>query len=279
MYYNVSTTRHLNVGLNVLIYRHGQGMSSNITSLYVATARLIFQAHISNPASWAYEVANLFPSLRETLKCCVCQSLLVDPYSPKQLCPHNVCKICLGKKKILSTPCMLCDGNKEHVENEELSLLLVCYNKLCSYIRQSETLLKYLSECGGDNDLLNILVEGEYYLSPPTPQQETAQSYLDPSYPIAIPGPSCSSIPGPSFNSVPGPASAPTPSTSSHHKHRRTYTSHCNGNSSLLDSHPQPIYSVLVANEGNKITIKRKVPVPEEYISVVVSKKKKKKNS
>ncbi|KAI5712373.1 hypothetical protein M8J75_007792 [Diaphorina citri] len=227
-------------------------MSSNITSLYVATARLIFQPHISNPVSWAYEVGNLFPSLCELLRCSVCQSLLVDPYSPRDLCQHHVCKTCLGKDKILSQPCLLCVNAKDHVENEELSLLLVCYNKLCSYIRQSSTLLKYLSECGGDTDLMNIIIEGESYLSLPLLAPPVTNNVTD------------------SFQSYHS-YSSPTPSTSSssssnhhhHHKHRRSYTPQCNGNSMLSEFQPQPIYSVLVANEGNKITIKRKVP--DEY--------------
>ncbi|KAL1464081.1 hypothetical protein WDU94_003763 [Cyamophila willieti] len=232
-------------------------MSSNITSLYVATSRLIFQPHISNPVSWAYEVGNLFPSLRDSLKCSICQCLLVDPYSPKGLCQHHVCKSCLGQEKNLAQTCSTCENAEDHVENEELSLLLVCYNKLCSYIRQSSTLLQYLSECGGESDLMNIIVEGEAYLTPPVvvvadPPPSTSCSYLFPST-------SDSSI-----NSYPSPSSS-----SHHHKHRRSYQS--NGSSSVLEEQPQPIYSVLVANEGNKITIKRKVPDEYNNISLVVS--------
>uniref|UniRef100_A0A8D8YF75 E3 ubiquitin-protein ligase MSL2 n=1 Tax=Cacopsylla melanoneura TaxID=428564 RepID=A0A8D8YF75_9HEMI len=235
-------------------------MSSNITSLYVATSRLIFQPHISNPVSWAYEVGNLFPSLRDSLKCSICQCLLVDPYSPKKLCQHHVCKTCLGQEKTLVQPCLTCDNAEEHVENEELSLLLVCYNKLCSYIRQSSTLLQYLSECGGESDLMNIIVEGEAYLTPPAVV-------------VAEPSPSSSSSSYSNTYSFPNttdPSMNLYPSSSSsthHHKHRRSYQS--NGSSSALEEHPQPIYSVLVANEGNKITIKRKVPDEYNNISLV----------
>lgn len=152
---------------------------------------------------------------------------------------------------------------------------------------------------------MNILLEGESYLSPPLLAPPDV-SHSTNTYPMdfatspipntsnttfvnhPVPGTSSGNLYPASLSSAPisgslyptfsqtsvpsnsYPAQANSPVSSSNHRHKKTYASQCNGNSIMVESSPQPIYSVLVANEGNKITIKRKVP--DEYnMSAVVS--------
>ena len=130
----------------------------NATSLYVSTCRLVIQANSEDQSSWN-DLYRLLPYLRQSLTCTVCDSLLVEPYSPESSCQHHVCKGCRGGKKRLKPSCSWCKSYEAYTENVQLRILLQCYKKLNEYIAGT-SIFKKLTLLGTNNGLLEIIQEG-----------------------------------------------------------------------------------------------------------------------
>ena len=136
----------------------------NATSLYVSTCRLVIQANsedLEDTSSWN-DLYRLLPYLRNSLSCTVCDSLLVEPYSPDSTCQHHVCKACRGGKKKLKPSCSWCKSYESYVENVQLRILLQCYKKLNEYLAGTLIYRKLMliASNGGTNGLLEIIQEG-----------------------------------------------------------------------------------------------------------------------
>lgn len=133
----------------------------NATSLYVSTCRLVIQANSEDQSSWN-DLYRLLPYLRQSLTCTVCDSLLVEPYSPESSCQHHVCKGCRGGKKRLKPSCSWCKSYEAYTENVQLRILLQCYKKLNEYIAGTSIFRKLtmVASNGGTNGLLEIIQEG-----------------------------------------------------------------------------------------------------------------------
>ena len=134
----------------------------NATSLYVSTTRLVIQANADDHASWS-DLYRLFPYLRQSLSCTVCDKLLIEPYTPTESsCQHHVCKSCRGGKKRLKPSCSWCKNYESYIENVQLRILLQCYKKLSEYLSSTPIFKKLtqISTNGGTNGLLDIIQEG-----------------------------------------------------------------------------------------------------------------------
>lgn len=104
----------------------------NATSLYVSASRLLFQLETSNPNYT--DLYRLVPYLRQSLSCTVCANLLVEPYSPQDVCQHHVCRGCIGGRKNLKPTCLSCKNYQSYQPNSQLRILLQCYKNLCKYV-------------------------------------------------------------------------------------------------------------------------------------------------
>ena len=134
----------------------------NATSLYVSTTRLVIQANADDHTSWS-DLYRLFPYLRQSLSCTVCDKLLIEPYTPTEsACQHHVCKSCRGGKKRLKPSCSWCKNYESYIENVQLRILLQCYKKLSEYLSSTPIYKKLtqISTNGGTNGLLDIIQEG-----------------------------------------------------------------------------------------------------------------------
>lgn len=104
----------------------------NAISLYVSASRLLFQSDTDNPNY--SDLYRLVPYLRQSLSCTVCANLLIEPYSPQDVCQHHVCKTCIGGRKNLKPTCSSCRNYQNYQPNTQLRILLQCYKSLCKYI-------------------------------------------------------------------------------------------------------------------------------------------------
>lgn len=104
----------------------------NAISLYVSASRLLFQSDTENPNYT--DLYRLVPYLRQSLSCSVCANLLVEPYSPQEVCQHHVCRNCIGGRKNLKPTCSSCKNYHNYQANTQLRILLQCYKSLCNYI-------------------------------------------------------------------------------------------------------------------------------------------------
>ncbi|XP_070538330.1 LOW QUALITY PROTEIN: E3 ubiquitin-protein ligase MSL2-like [Ptychodera flava] len=133
----------------------------NATSLYISTCRYVLQANVDDPTSWS-DLYRLLPYLRQSLSCCVCTSLIVDPMGPTDsTCQHHVCRSCLGGKMRLRPSCSWCKDYNKFEENKQLAVLLPCFKKLCEFIADTP-IAKNLAATtnGGFSNPLAILQEG-----------------------------------------------------------------------------------------------------------------------
>lgn len=104
----------------------------NATSLYVSASRLLFQSDTEH-ANYT-DLYRLVPYLRQSLSCTVCANLLVEPYSPQDMCQHHVCRGCIGGRKNLKPTCVSCKNYQCYQPNSQMRILLQCYKNLCKYI-------------------------------------------------------------------------------------------------------------------------------------------------
>ena len=131
----------------------------NASNLYISTCRLVLRADPENHSTWT-DLDTLLPNLRLALSCNVCGNILQEPHSPTS-CDHHVCRQCLGSSKTIKTYCIFCKDHEMHVENKQLSIIVLCYKKLCDFLRISpiyRKLIEVVNE-GGPQDLLNIIDE------------------------------------------------------------------------------------------------------------------------
>lgn len=133
----------------------------NAISLYVSASRLLFQCESDAPNY--SDLYRLVPYLRQSLSCTVCANLLVEPYSPQDVCQHHVCRTCVGGRKNLKPTCSSCRNYHTYQPNIQLRILLQCYKALCNYILGTpliySSMHKYVHVDGftnGNNDAHNL---------------------------------------------------------------------------------------------------------------------------
>ena len=108
------------------------------------------------------DLCRTLPILRNSLSCTVCESLLVEPYTPEDTdCEHHVCKGCKGGNKVMKPACSWCKDYSKYFENVQLRILIQNYKKLCGLIKI--TRLWNIIEKQGDQgkDIMDIVTESE----------------------------------------------------------------------------------------------------------------------
>ncbi|XP_060808519.1 E3 ubiquitin-protein ligase MSL2 isoform X1 [Amyelois transitella] len=225
-------------------------MKMNATSLYVSTCRLIVLADATDKSSWT-DLFRLVPYLRQSLSCTVCGNLLKEPYTPTSSgCQHHVCKKCKGGRKKLKPSCSWCKDYDNYAENLQLRILLQCYKKLCEYFMDTDVYKTLLDEDeiaagvnGGtvaSSGLIDLIQEGAGF----TDDYKSTAGLSKSAYSI---------LPCVYTNS----ASTQTQAASSSSNTETRSSSKDSPNSRAI-SNGSPMYSVMYAGSGNKITIKRK---------------------
>lgn len=261
----------------------------NAISLYVSASRLLFQSETEDPNY--SDLYRLVPYLRQSLSCTVCANLLVEPYSPQDVCQHHVCRTCIGGRKNLKPTCSSCRNYQNYQANTQLRILLQCYKSLCKYILATPMIYSSMHEhvhvdgfVNGNNEahnLAELIDEGarfhdDYKSNSGLPKSAFSilpciftttanSSHQNNSNSITVssankivttisPAPSSTSSISMSTSSV-------SVSSTSESKDSVTLM----GNTSILPNPPiktvsngTALYSVLYAGTGNKITIKRK---------------------
>lgn len=217
----------------------------NSTSLYVTTNQIILKSNPDEPSTWQ-DLYRLVPYLRNSLTCVVCGNLLVEPMTPSLgKCPHHLCKKCKGGRKKIKPACSHCKSCKEYRENKQLRVLLQCYKRMCMMLENSP-IHKCLRdqaqknrfqqstgvESGAEN-LIALIKEGATFED----NYESVAGLSKSAYSI---------LPCVYTNS-----STQTLQVSSNSDNKYN-------NSSKSVSNCTPLYSVMYAGTGNKITITRK---------------------
>lgn len=221
----------------------------NATSLYVSTCRLIILADAADKSSWT-DLFRLVPYLRQSLSCTVCGNLLKEPYTPTSAsCQHHVCKKCKGGRKKLKPSCSWCKDYESYGENLQLRILLQCYKKLCEYFMGTDVYKTLLDEDeiaagvnGGtvaSSGLIDLIQEGAGF----SDDYKSTAGLSKSAYSI---------LPCVYTNSAGTQTHA---ASSSHNSESRSSKGSPNSRST---SNGSPLYSVMYAGSGNKITIKRK---------------------
>jgi len=107
----------------------------NATNYYVSTSRVVLQGDPEAAQTWQ-DLYRTLPILRNSLSCTVCESLLVEPYTPEDTdCEHHVCKSCKGGAKVMKPACSWCKDYSKYFENVQLRILIQNYKKLCGLIK------------------------------------------------------------------------------------------------------------------------------------------------
>ncbi|KAL4712722.1 hypothetical protein ACJJTC_008019 [Scirpophaga incertulas] len=220
----------------------------NATSLYVSTCRLIVLADATDKSSWT-DLFRLVPYLRQSLSCTVCGNLLQEPYTPTS-CQHHVCKQCKGGRKKLKPSCTWCKDYETYVENLQLRILLQCYKKLCEYFMGTDVYKSLLEE-----DELTAGVNGGTVASSGLIEliQEGAGFSDDYKSTAGLSKSAYSILPCVYTNSTSTQTQGASTSTNSEPR-----SSSKDSPNSRSVSNGSPLYSVMYAGSGNKITIKRK---------------------
>ncbi|XP_049879599.1 E3 ubiquitin-protein ligase MSL2 [Pectinophora gossypiella] len=222
----------------------------NATSLYVSTCRLIILADAADKSSWT-DLFRLVPYLRQSLSCTVCGNLLKEPYTPTSSgCQHHVCKKCKGGRKKLKPSCGWCKDYENYAENLQLRILLQCYKKLCEYFMGTDIYKILLEEDeisagvnGGtvaSSGLIDLVQEGAGF----SDDYKSTAGLSKSAYSI---------LPCVYTNSASTQTQAASTSSGT-----ETRSSTKDSPNSRSVSNGSPMYSVMYAGSGNKITIKRK---------------------
>ncbi|CAG4978447.1 unnamed protein product [Parnassius apollo] len=221
----------------------------NATSLYVSTCRLIILADVADKSTWT-DLFRLVPYLRQSLSCTVCGNLLKEPYTPTGSgCQHHVCKKCKGGRKKLKPSCNWCKDYENYAENLQLRILLQCYKKLCEYFMGTDvykTLIEEDEIAAGVNGgtvassgLIDLIQEGAGFSDDYKSNAGLSKS----AYSI---------LPCVYTNSASTQTQAASTSNSTELRSNK------DSPNSRAISNGSPLYSVMYAGSGNKITIKRK---------------------
>lgn len=143
----------------------------NSTSLYVTTNQIILKGNPDIPSTWQ-DLYRLLPYLRNSLCCVVCCNLLISPLTPTTgKCQHHLCNKCKGGKKKIKPACVWCKECLSYTENKQLRTLLQCYKKMCIFLLNSN-IYKNLIEASkvpatgverGAGNLLILIKEGAMF--------------------------------------------------------------------------------------------------------------------
>lgn len=212
----------------------------NSTSLYITTNKIILNARADNPNSWQ-DLYRLVPYLRNSLCCVVCGNLLIEPLTPAGgKCPHHLCRKCKGGRKKIKPACTHCKDCDDYTENLQLRTLLQCYKRMCMYLINSdiykniETQVNYLSNSNLERgNFLYLINEGASFkddFRSNSGLSKTTYSILPCVYTNAV----SQNVQITSGNNI-------------------AFNSNLNN-----VSNRSPLYSVMHAGSGNKITIKRR---------------------
>ncbi|CAK1540086.1 unnamed protein product [Leptosia nina] len=221
----------------------------NATSLYVSTCQLIILADPADKSSWT-DLFRLVPYLRQSLSCTVCGNLLKEPYTPtNSSCQHHVCKNCKGGRKKLKPSCNWCKDYDDYSENLQLRILLQCYKKLCEYFMGTPIFRSLLEE-----DKVAAGVNGGALASSGLIDfiREAARFEDDFKYNAGLSKSAYSILPCVYTNSTSTQTQVAQASNT-----METRSSN-KGSPTRGLSNGSPLYSVMYAGSGNKITIKRK---------------------
>ena len=102
------------------------------------------------------------PILRNSLSCTVCESLLVEPYTPEETdCEHHVCKGCKGGTKVMKPACSWCKDYSKYNENVQLRILIQNYKKLCGLIKITRLWGQIEKQGEQGRQIMNIVRESE----------------------------------------------------------------------------------------------------------------------
>lgn len=216
----------------------------NSTSLYVTTNQIILKSNPANPNTWQ-DLYRLVPYLRNSLCCVVCYNLLIEPHTPSLgKCQHHLCRKCIGGRKRIKPACVWCKECKDYNENKHLRILLQCYKRMCISLINSGIFRGLLEQASknppavgverGAGNLIMLIKEGAAF-------QDEYQSNVGLSK-------SAYSI-------------LPCVYTNSSTQTLQITNPEAKGivlNPSLQTMPNRSQYSVLYAETGNKITIKRK---------------------
>jgi len=133
----------------------------NATKYYVSTTRLVVQGDPDTPSTWQ-DLYRMLPTLRNSLSCTVCESLLVEPYTPEETsCEHHVCKSCKGGVKALKPTCSWCKDYSKYSENVQLRILIQNYKKLCGLIKINRMWGHILRQGDQGQHIRDIISESE----------------------------------------------------------------------------------------------------------------------
>lgn len=214
----------------------------NSTSLYITTNKIILNARADNPNSWQ-DLYRLVPYLRNSLCCVVCGNLLTEPLTPAGgKCPHHLCRKCKGGRKKIKPACTFCKDCDDYTENLQLRTLLQCYKRMCMYLINSdiykniETQVNSINNSNlerGSANFLYLIKEGASFKD----DYRSNSGLSKTTYSI---------LPCVYTNSVSQSVQV-------------TSSDNLVFNSNLKNvSNRPPLYSVMYAGSGNKITIKRR---------------------
>ena len=138
----------------------------NATNYYVSTARVVLQGDPDTAQTWQ-DLTRTLPILRNSLSCTVCESLLVEPYTPEDTdCEHHVCKGCKGGTKVMKPACSWCKDYSKYNENVQLRILIQNYKKLCGLIKITRLWGQMEKQGDQGKQIMNIVLESEGGLRP-----------------------------------------------------------------------------------------------------------------
>ena len=138
----------------------------NATNYYVSTARVVLQGDPDTAQTWQ-DLTRTLPILRNSLSCTVCESLLVEPYTPEDTdCEHHVCKGCKGGTKVMKPACSWCKDYSKYNENVQLRILIQNYKKLCGLIKITRLWGQIEKQGDQGKQIMNIVLESEGGLRP-----------------------------------------------------------------------------------------------------------------
>lgn len=212
----------------------------NSTSLYITTNKIILNARADNPNSWQ-DLYRLVPYLRNSLCCVVCGNLLIEPLTPAGgKCPHHLCRKCKGGRKKIKPACTFCKDCDDYRENLQLRTLLQCYKRMCMYLINSDIYKNIESQVNslnnsnierGSTNFLSLIKEGASFKD-----EYRSNSGLSKTTYSILP---CVYTNSPNV--------------------QVTNADNIVFNSNLKNvTNRGPLYSVMYAGSGNKITIKRR---------------------
>lgn len=245
----------------------------NAISLYVTASRLLFQSEAGDQNNT--DLYRLVPYLRQSLSCTVCANLLIEPYSPQDVCQHHVCRACLGGRKNLKPTCLLCRNYQSYQANAQLRILLQCYKSLCKYILSTPPIYSSMHKHRQTGNIINgsheaqsladLIDEGASFHDEYKSNPGLSKSSFSILPCIFQPQPSQQTYTKPVANNINiNQTRASSAPSAADEKNSHSMVAVTTINTVLPNppiktvSNGSTLYSVMYAGSGNKITIKRK---------------------